>query len=191
MNMRGLVLPVAAGLLLCAAAKAETGSVGNETREALDAAGNTLQETGEAVAAGAGRAAGAVGDALGDAGRAAAATGAAVADDLSEALRGLAVEDAEERVVVDDRGEEIGEVGEIVRSEDGLLAVVEAGGFLGIGESEVVVPVDRLEPAGEGRLRLSGATRETLEGFERYDAERYRPAPDGTLGDASDAVKGQ
>lgn len=189
MDMRGLILPAAAGLLFCTAAAAQTGSVGTETKEALDAAGQTLKETGDAVVVGAGRAADAAGDALGDVGRSAASLGADLAEGLSETLRGLAVEEAEEKAVVDDKGEEIGEVSEIVRSERGLFAVVEVGGFLGMGESEVVIPLDRFEATDDGKLKLPGVTPEELETFERYDAARFSPAPDDTtLGDASDAI---
>lgn len=55
----------------------------------------------------------------------------------------VALEDVE---VVSADGNEVGEVEDALVGPDGSIValVVEAGGFLGIGESERVVPLDRL-----------------------------------------------
>ena len=51
--------------------------------------------------------------------------------------------------VVDARGDTVGEI----RDVQGQNAVVAVGGFLGIGEKEVMIPKDRLTPVGSGSAR--------------------------------------
>lgn len=47
-------------------------------------------------------------------------------------------------------------------------AVVEWGGFLGLGERRAVVPIGRIEPAANGGARL-GMTRQELEALPRFE----------------------
>ena len=69
--------------------------------------------------------------------------------------------------------EEIGEVGDLIMNEQGQVesAVVDVGGFLGLGEKPVLVPFDQMSflqsEAGELRVYIS-ATEEQLEGMETY-----------------------
>jgi len=52
--------------------------------------------------------------------------------------------------VVDRNGNEVGEVDEIVRGEDGkTYAVISVGGFLDIGDKEIAMPLDQLATWGE------------------------------------------
>ena len=72
--------------------------------------------------------------------------------------------------VNDDR---IGEIGELVMSEDGQLseAIVDVGGFLGLGEKPVAVPFDNLQiMQSESDVRIYiDATQEQLEGLPEYE----------------------
>ena len=78
----------------------------------------------------------------------------------------------------DPESDNIGEINDLVVSEDGSIshAIVGVGGFLGIGEKDVAVPFDELkvvEKDGEIRLVYS-ATREQLEGAPALDRTAYR-----------------
>ena len=70
----------------------------------------------------------------------------------------------------DDR---IGEIGELVMSEDGMLdeAIIDVGGFLGLGEKPVAVPFDNLQilrSDNDVRIYID-ATQEQLEGLPDYE----------------------
>ena len=72
--------------------------------------------------------------------------------------------------VVTVRGEEVGEIEQITSSGDRLYAVIEHGGFLGIGEDQVAIPLDRIAMRGD-QLILLGLTEEELEQMPEYDFE--------------------
>lgn len=61
-------------------------------------------------------------------------------------------------------GEEIGEVEDVVVDAAGAhFIVLEVGGFLGIGEEEVAIPMDRFAARGAEGLVLVGMTADELE----------------------------
>jgi sporulation protein YlmC with PRC-barrel domain len=79
----------------------------------------------------------------------------------------------------DPESDNIGEVNDLIISQDGMIthAVVGVGGFLGIGEKNVAVPFDELEVVErDGDIRLVyAATREELEAAEEFDRAAYDP----------------
>lgn len=79
------------------------------------------------------------------------------------------------KTAISSDGEEIGDISAVVRSQTGndLHAVVDVGGFLGIGERTVAIPLQKGEINEEGDLRLS-ATREELEQMPEYDPQQYQ-----------------
>jgi sporulation protein YlmC with PRC-barrel domain len=80
------------------------------------------------------------------------------------------------KAVVNRNGEEIGEVERVVRrNEDGRhFAVISVGGFLGIGDKQVLVPLEELRAEG-GKLHSTAASTEAeLEGQTAYEADMYR-----------------
>ncbi|MEX2642720.1 MAG: PRC-barrel domain-containing protein [Acetobacterales bacterium] len=81
----------------------------------------------------------------------------------------LTVDDLDDMDIVDASGEEIGEVDEVLGdSRGGMVAVTaEIGGFLGIGDKEVIVGLDQLELQGD-RL-MTRLTRDQLEALPRWD----------------------
>ncbi len=69
-------------------------------------------------------------------------------------------------------GEEIGEVSDVVAREGGSAeALVGVGGFLGIGERDVAIPLNRLQMQGD-RLTTS-MTKDELTNMQPYDANGY------------------
>ena len=83
--------------------------------------------------------------------------------------------------VVTDTGEEVGSIDNFGLSGESLVAIVGIGGFLGMGEHNVAMPLDRLTWDGE-KLVISGVTREELEQMPAYDeAATQTFASDQTL----------
>lgn len=81
--------------------------------------------------------------------------------------------------VVSQQGEEIGNIDEVVMDTNSQqqLAVIDVGGFLGIGEKSVAISFDQLELSDDGRVR-SDLTRETLQSQPEYDPAQYGEATD-------------
>nr|WP_264185618.1 PRC-barrel domain-containing protein [Roseicella aerolata] len=78
--------------------------------------------------------------------------------------------------VVGADGKDAGEIQNLLIDGSGQVraAVVEWGGFLGIGERSAAVPIDRIQLGAAGsndRARLT-MTREELERLPRYDRNR-------------------
>jgi sporulation protein YlmC with PRC-barrel domain len=81
----------------------------------------------------------------------------------------LSVDELEDRDVYTADGEEIGEVEEVLGTTQGepTALALEVGGFLGIGEREVIVPLDQLAIT-EDRVVLD-MTKEQIEALEDWD----------------------
>ena len=76
-----------------------------------------------------------------------------------------------ERAVVNAQGETIGEIQDLViDKEKAVYAIVEVGGFLGMGESLVAVPYDSLTLNDTGdKITLPGATKEELKKLPKFE----------------------
>lgn len=72
-------------------------------------------------------------------------------DDMIVPGLAMRVDEVEDITVVDRAGETIGEIDEVLATADGtpVAVVVEAGGFLGIGEKDVIVDLSRLSKNGD------------------------------------------
>lgn len=75
--------------------------------------------------------------------------------------------------VVGINGEPIGSVKTVVQSrqDQNIHAVISAGGFLGVGDREITVPLDRMRYE-DGKLRLS-ATEDELKARPEYRPEQF------------------
>jgi hypothetical protein len=80
--------------------------------------------------------------------------------------------------VVTARGETIADVSKVVRGRDDgrLYAILEVGGFLGIADKPVALPLDQLEIAEDDRLVLPQASESQLEDMPTYQADQYEQA---------------
>jgi putative membrane protein len=77
--------------------------------------------------------------------------------------------------VVNANGDEIGEIKEVVADHNrDQYAIVSVGGFLGIGEKDVAIPLDQLEPGAEQSHLLSASTEEQLEQMPVYEEGQYQ-----------------
>ena len=78
---------------------------------------------------------------------------------------------------------DVGEVDRLIRVGGELMAIVGVGGFLGLGEHDVAIPLDRFA-MGEDGLILEGVSEEELEAMPEWD-EQGEVMPLGmTVGDA-------
>jgi len=76
------------------------------------------------------------------------------------------------KAIYNDKNEKIGTVDDLIVSPDRTVtfAIVGVGGFLGMGKHDVAIPVKNLK--GEGKLMLSGATKEALKALPEF---KYTP----------------
>jgi sporulation protein YlmC with PRC-barrel domain len=74
--------------------------------------------------------------------------------------------------VVNSENEEIGEIDDFVigRDDHALFAVLQVGGFLGLGGHLVAVPFDSLEVEdADGKAVLAGGTRDALNDLPKFE----------------------
>ncbi len=84
--------------------------------------------------------------------------------------------------VLAESGEDVGEVDSLAVMGDRLMAIVGIGGFLGLGEHDVAVPLESFTMTEEGLLLAM--SEEQLEGMEAYDSSQVQFLPgDNMVGD--------
>lgn len=98
--------------------------------------------------------------------------------------RGLAqakAGDLEGRTVVTLTGEEVGEIGKVGASpeHDERIATIDVGGFLGVGEKTIAVPLSNLHrtPSDGEEVRIS-LMKTSMESAPAFDESTLTPAPD-------------
>ena len=72
-------------------------------------------------------------------------------DTMVEEL-GMSVDELDDMTVYDGSGEPVGEIDGVLERPDGTITsvAVEAGGFLGMGEKEIVMPLNALSRGDDG-----------------------------------------
>jgi sporulation protein YlmC with PRC-barrel domain len=72
--------------------------------------------------------------------------------------------------VYNDVGDKVGEINDLIVTPNKALsyAIVGVGGFLGVGEHEIAVPVGRLKQE-KGKIVLPGATKEVLKAAPKFE----------------------
>ena len=87
---------------------------------------------------------------------------------MVEAL-GMTVDELDGMALYDGTGERIGELDDILVGQDGstLAASLDIGGFLGLGEKDVVVPLDGLTRSDDGLTTMM--SQEELEALPEHD----------------------
>ncbi len=93
--------------------------------------------------------------------------------ELPSQLPSMRVDEIKDMEVVNDKGEVIGDVGEIVRHKEDskLFAVVGVGGFLGIGEHDVLIPLQDLSIRGDRLQAPAGTTKDQLKELPEFDED--------------------
>ena len=72
--------------------------------------------------------------------------------------------------VYNDTGDKVGEINDLIVTPHKALsyAIVGVGGFLGVGEHEIAVPVGKLKQE-KGKIVLPGATKEVLKAAPKFE----------------------
>ena len=88
------------------------------------------------------------------------------------------------KTVVTSAGEEIGDIDEVGYSSthQERVAVIEAGGFLGVGEKRIAVPLSELQMGTEDNITTS-LTRESIEAQEEFDEAGFTADQPDTSGE--------
>jgi putative membrane protein len=74
--------------------------------------------------------------------------------------------------VLNDQGDAIGEIQDVViDDQQNAYAIISVGGFLGLGEKEVALPIDDLQPGAEGEGLMTPMTENDLESLPSYQGE--------------------
>ncbi len=90
----------------------------------------------------------------------------------------LTTDDLEGRDVYTETGEDVGEINFIGRRGDTLVAIVAVGGFLGLGERDVAVPVEKMV-VREDRIVVPQVTQDQLENLPEYNANEVQTLEPG------------
>jgi putative membrane protein len=78
--------------------------------------------------------------------------------------------------VVNQNGEEVGTIEDVVVKDDAHYAVLSVGGFLGIAEKDVAIPLDELKLGENETYLMSTETEQQLEQLPEYEAAQFQPA---------------
>lgn len=91
-------------------------------------------------------------------------------DKSGEDMADLTADKLSGKSVVTDTGEEIGQIDQVGYSatHQERVAVVEAGGFLGVGEKRIAIPLSELEMGSDDNVKTS-MSRESIESQEEFD----------------------
>jgi sporulation protein YlmC with PRC-barrel domain len=70
-----------------------------------------------------------------------------------------------------ERGDKVGKVDDILVASDGSLstAIIDVGGFLGMGEHRVAIPVQQFSMGEKNRITLPGATKDSLKQLPEFE----------------------
>ncbi len=72
-------------------------------------------------------------------------------------------------------GDTVAEIVDLVKEQgaENLYAVLSVGGFLGIGDKKVVVPLEELDVGQEGEIVMANVTEDQLRNMPEYNEEGY------------------
>merc|ERR1711974_233947 len=94
---------------------------------------------------------------------------------MSNAFSGMVVGDLVGLTVVEADGDTIGDIDYVIKTDAGYAAVVGVGGFLGLGEHTVAVPLEEISMAAENDLKLrKGGRKKTKKNVKTEDLECMR-----------------
>jgi hypothetical protein len=84
--------------------------------------------------------------------------------------------------VISEDGEDVGEIEHIGVRGDTIVAIIAVGGFLGMGEKMVALPIDSLGMRGD-QVYLPKLTEDELENMPEFNEAEVQVADDGRVAD--------
>lgn len=86
----------------------------------------------------------------------------------------MSVEELQGMTVVTEAGEELGQIDRVGESEQhqARVATVDVGGFLGVAEKTIAIPLSELEMTSDGNVQTS-LTKESIETQEEFDEQGF------------------
>ena len=74
-----------------------------------------------------------------------------------------------DKSVYNDKNEKVGDIDDLIIAPDSSVsyAIIGVGGFLGLGERQVAIPVNRFKHS-EGRMVLPGGTKDALQAMPSF-----------------------
>ncbi len=165
--------------LLSDSANEAARDIGEATDQAMDTAGDAADKAGETAEQVGDAAASTAEDALEDTSQAADEAADAVSPDVDEsatatagaATGAMTVGELTGMTVIDAAGEDIGEIDMVVSDGNETSAVIGVGGFLGIGERDVAIPMRDFRMGANGSLELAGYTKEDLGRMPEFEED--------------------
>jgi putative membrane protein len=92
----------------------------------------------------------------------------------------ISMEEVLGSTVVNSAGEEVAEIEDIVLdANQKYYAILSVGGFLGIGDKKVAIPLDQLQLGEDQVYLMSAQTEEQLEEMPEYEEDQYQPLQRG------------
>jgi len=78
--------------------------------------------------------------------------------------------------VFNDQNQKIGKIEDIIVAPNKSVsfAIVSTGGFLGMNKHDVAIPMDQFKRPTDGKIVLSGATKDTLKGMPEFEYAKKR-----------------
>lgn len=100
------------------------------------------------------------------------------------AMSDWTVDDLVGKNVLSSKGEDVGEIDYVIKRDGKVAGVVGVGGFLGIGEHDVAVPLSQFGLTPEGELQLDSKTEAQLRNMPDLDESGINPLEGDTrIGD--------
>jgi sporulation protein YlmC with PRC-barrel domain len=93
------------------------------------------------------------------------------------------------KVVYNDAGDKVGKVEDLIISPDRTVSylIIGAGGFIGIGQHDVAIPVTQIKDTG-GRLVIPGATKAIVAAMPRFEYANDSARRDQVMADAQHEI---
>jgi putative membrane protein len=105
------------------------------------------------------------------------ATAAAPAAPAQEQAGFVSLNEVLGSIVINQNGEEVATIDDIVVRDDTQYAVLSVGGFLGLGQRDVAIPLDELQLGEDQVYLMTTHTEEQLEELPEYEPTQYQPFP--------------
>ena len=113
--------------------------------------------------------------------------GVVVADDTTAVapmytdIKEMTVGDALSMIAYDPTGERVGDIDYVIQGLDGAEFVVGIGGFLGLGEYTVALPIEEFDLNSDGTGFVIDTTKERLEQLPEFDESNAESLPDDVV----------